>query len=156
VLCAGSRSEVSVRGHIATASIEVGASPEQVWFALTDPEQIRKYMFGSRVETDWEPDSAILWKGEYEGRPYEDKGTVLEIDAPRRLSVSHFSPLSGQDDTPENYHTLVYDLEPLGEHGNLTRVRLTQDNNATQEEAEQAETNWLRMLVSLKDVVEGE
>ena len=39
--------------YVATAETEVSASPAQVWKALTDPDQIKKYMFGTDVATDW-------------------------------------------------------------------------------------------------------
>ena len=94
-----------MKGIVATAEIDIEAPVERVWSALVDPDQIEKYMFGSRVETDWQVGSPIVWAGEYDGKPYEDKGEVLAVDEPTRLSVSHFSPLSGQDDVPENYHT---------------------------------------------------
>jgi uncharacterized protein YndB with AHSA1/START domain len=138
--------------HVATAEIEVGASPSRVWTALTEPEQIKKYMFGSEVETDWRPGSPIVWKGEYEGKQYEDKGEIVEIEPERRLKMTHFSPLSGQDDLPENYHTLLYELE---EHDGKTRVSLSQDNNPTEEAAEHSRANWEQMLSGLKQVVEG-
>jgi uncharacterized protein YndB with AHSA1/START domain len=139
-------------GYVATAQIEIDASPDRVWSALTDPEQIEKYMFGSRVETDWKPGSPIVWKGEYEGKRYEDKGEIVEIEPTRRLKVTHFSPLSGQEDVPENYHTLLYELE---EHGGQTRVSLSQDGNASEEAAEHSKANWQTMLSGLKNVVES-
>jgi uncharacterized protein YndB with AHSA1/START domain len=138
--------------HVATAESEIDAPPSQVWAALTDPEQIRKYMFGSQVETDWRPGSPIVWKGEYEGKQYEDKGEIVEFEPERRLKVTHFSPLSGQEDVPENYHTLVYELE---EHGPKTRVSLSQDKNPTEEAAEHSRANWEQMLSGLKQVVES-
>jgi uncharacterized protein YndB with AHSA1/START domain len=138
--------------HVATAEIEVGASPSRVWTALTEPEQIKKYMFGSEVETDWRPGSPIVWKGEYEGKQYEDKGEIVEIEPERRLKVTHFSPLSGQEDLPENYHTLLYELE---EHDGNTRVSLSQDNNPSEEAAKHSRANWEQMLSGLKQVVEG-
>ncbi len=138
-------------GQVATAETEISASPAQVWTALTDPEQIRKYMFGSEVETDWQQGSPILWRGEYEGKPYEDKGEIVEIESERRLRVTHFSPLSGQEDAPDNYHTLTYELES---HGDTTHLSLSQDNNADEEEAERARGTWEMMLASLKEVVE--
>jgi uncharacterized protein YndB with AHSA1/START domain len=138
--------------HVATAESEIDAPPSQVWAALTDPEQIKKYMFGSQVETDWRPGSPIVWKGEYEGKGYEDKGEILEFEPERRLKVTHFSPLSGQEDVPENYHTLVYELE---EHGARTRVSLSQDKNPTVEAAEHSRANWEQMLSGLKQVVES-
>jgi len=103
-----------VTGIIATAETEITASPARVWSAFTDPAQIKRYMFGSEVETDWEPGGTIVWKGEYQGRAYQDKGRVVEVEPERRLVLTHFSPLSGQDDVPENYHTLTYVLEPGG------------------------------------------
>jgi uncharacterized protein YndB with AHSA1/START domain len=138
--------------HVATAEIDISASPAQVWAALTDPEQIKRYMFGSQVETDWRPGSPIVWKGVYEGKEYEDKGEILEIEPERRMKVTHFSPLSGQPDQPENYHTLTYDLQ---ERDGTTQVRLSQDNNASEEEAEHSKGMWKMMLDGLKEAVEG-
>ncbi|MGH3367581.1 MAG: SRPBCC domain-containing protein [Nocardioidaceae bacterium] len=139
-------------GHVATAKTEIAASPAQVWAALVDPRQIQKYMFGSQVETDWRPGSPIRWKGEYDGKAYEDKGEILEIEPERRLIVTHFSPLSGQEDVPANYHTIVYELTT---HGDATHVSLSQDNNASEEEARHASANWSAMLNGLKEVVEA-
>ncbi len=139
-------------GLVAIAEIDIAASPSQVWTALTDPEQIKTYMFGSQVDTDWQPGSRIVWKGVYEGKPYEDKGEIVEIEPLRRLKVTHFSPMSGQEDAPENYHTLTYELE---QRGDKTHVSLSQDNNATEEEAKHSRGNWETMLTSLKEVVES-
>jgi uncharacterized protein YndB with AHSA1/START domain len=136
---------------VATAETEIEAPPKRVWTALTDPDEIEKYMFGSHVVTDWKPGSPIVWEGEYEGKKYEDKGKVLEYEPERLLRVTHFSPLSGQEDVPANYHTLTYELEGRGEK---TLVALTQDNNPTAEAAEHSKANWQKMLSGLKEVVE--
>ena len=137
--------------HVATAATEIDASPAKVWAALTDPEQIKQYMFGSQVVTDWKKGSPIVWKGEYGGKKYEDKGEIVEIEPERRLKVTHFSPLSGEEDRPENYHTVLYQLE---ERGGTTRVSLRQDNNSSKEAAEHSQANWEKMLAGLKQVVE--
>lgn len=140
-------------GHIATAETDIRAPRTTVWRALTDPDEIQKYMFGSRVETDWKPGSRITWKGEYEGKKYEDKGVVLEVERERRLKLTHFSPMSGDEDVPENYHTLVYELE---EGDGKTHVSLSQDNNKSEEAAEHSRANWDKMLSGLKEVVEAQ
>jgi uncharacterized protein YndB with AHSA1/START domain len=141
-----------VTDHVATAEMEIDASPAEVWAALTDPEQIKEYMFGSQVVTDWKQGSPIVWKGEYEGKKYEDKGEIVEIEPERSLKVTHFSPLSGKEDRPENYHTLLYELE---ERGGKTRVSISQDNNPSEEAAEHSRANWEKMLAGLTQVVEA-
>jgi len=139
-------------GHIATASIDVTAGPERVWAALTEPEQIAVYMQGSRVTTTWEVGTPITWDGEYDERAYQDKGEVLTYDEPHVLSVTHYSPMMGQPDEPENYHTLVYTLTA---DGSGTHLELTQDGNDSEEQAEQFSQNWQSMLDGLKAHLEA-
>jgi len=139
-------------GLIARAAIDVRAPRERVWEALTEPAEIARYMGGSEVETDWQVGSPIVWRGEYDGHTYEDRGTVLVNDQPARLSVTHFSPLMGKTDEPENYHTLVYTLTETEE---ATRVELTQDGCDSQEQVEQFSANWQQFLEGLKRVSEG-
>jgi uncharacterized protein YndB with AHSA1/START domain len=136
---------------IATASVTVHAPKAKVWAALVDPEAIKQYMFGANVVTDWKAGSPIRWQGEWQGKAYEDKGEILKIDQGRLLQYSHFSPLSGQPDAPENYHTVTIEL--AGE-GAQTTVTLTQDNNKTAEDRKHSEKNWQGMLISLKKFLE--
>ena len=100
------------RGLVAKVSSSVDAPVDQVWQALVTPETIKEYMFGATVKSDWTPGSPITWKGEWKGAPYEDKGKILQIEPHHRLSYSHFSPLTGQPDKPENYHTVIIELTP--------------------------------------------
>lgn len=138
-------------GKVATAAVDVDATPGRVWAALTDPTEIEKYMMGSQVETDWQVGSPIVWKGEYQGRRYEDKGEILGFEPGRRLAMTHFSPLSGAEDRPENYHHVVFELE---DRIDKTHVSLRQDGNSSTEEAEHSSRNWQMMLEGLKNVVE--
>ncbi|GEM_PF-932879 len=137
--------------HVAIAETDIQASPAQVWAALTDPEQIRKFMFGAEVHTDWQQGSPITWAGVYEGKDYEDHGTILEVERGKRLVMTHYSPLTGQPDVPESYHTLTYRIE---QHGPSTHLTLSQDNNATDEEAEHSRDMWESMLEGVKKSVE--
>ena len=138
-------------GQVATAGVEISASPGQVWTALTDPKLISKYMFGAQVETSWEVGTPILWKGEYEGKTYEDKGEIVEVVPEERLTVTHFSPLTGQEDKPENYHTVTYELT---DQGDRTELKLEQDNNPDDEAVAASEANWETVLNGIKELVE--
>jgi uncharacterized protein YndB with AHSA1/START domain len=138
--------------HVARAQVDVDAGQGAVWTALTDPARIADWMMGAEVRTDWQVGSPITWSGKMDGTSYEDKGEVLEVDEPNRLSMTHYSPLMGAADEPENYHTVVYELS--GGDGPTT-VRLTQDGNDSAEQAEQFSTNWQGMLEALKGSVES-
>lgn len=137
--------------HVATAQVDISASPDQVWSAITDPAKVKRYFFGSTVESDFRPGSSITWRGEYDGRPFEDKGEVVEAVPHERLRVTHFSPLAGEPDRPENYHELVFELDHTGP---VTHVTFTQDNNASAAEADEAAGTWRAMLRGLKEFVE--
>jgi uncharacterized protein YndB with AHSA1/START domain len=139
-------------GLTATASTVVDADKQRVWTALTDPAEVKQWFFGTDLETDWTPGSSITWSGEWEGKPYQDKGQVVAVDEPNRLEVTHFSPLTGQEDVPENYHTLVYALDG-DEEG--TKVTITQDNNGDQAEADRNSETWGQMLEALKKHLAG-
>jgi uncharacterized protein YndB with AHSA1/START domain len=140
------------RELVAHASRRIDATPDAVWRALTDPAMLAEYMFGATVVSDWQPGSSIVWRGEYQGRPYEDKGRVLRAEPGRVLEYTHFSPLAGLPDEPENYHRVTLELAP--ETGG-TRVTLAQDNNLSEDARQHSERNWGTMLDGLKRVVEG-
>jgi uncharacterized protein YndB with AHSA1/START domain len=140
-------------GHVAQAEVSVDATPDRTWETLTDRDQVKKWMVGTDLTTDWSVGSPITWQGEMNGRPYEDKGQVLAFDAPSRLSVTHYSPLMGQEDRPENYHTVTYTLS--GPASGPTTVTLEQDGNDSAEQAEQFSANWQSMLEALKATAEG-
>ena len=137
--------------RIAKASIDIAAPKETVWRALVDPTAIKQYMFGTTVASEWREGAPITWKGEWKGKAYEDKGVIQKLEPRRRLTYSHFSPMTGLPDTPENYHTVDVQLR---EDAGKTHVTLTQDNNATDEERQHSEKNWSTMLEGLKKVVE--
>jgi uncharacterized protein YndB with AHSA1/START domain len=138
---------------IARASVTIDAPVDEVWSALVNPRAIEQYMFGTNVSTDWAEGGAIRWTGEWQGESYEDKGVILDIQPERKLTYSHFSPLSGLADEPDNYHKVTIELEDRGER---TEVTLEQDNNRSEEARQHSRENWEGVLSGLKDYVEGE
>ncbi len=138
--------------HIATATIIINAPTSKVWDALTKPNLIKQYLFGTEVTTDWKVGSPITYKGTWEGKAYEDKGRVLQIEPGKLLVSTFWSSLSGLPDIPENYQTVRYELSAKGDGTHLT---LTQDNNASQEEANHSAQNWKVVLEGMKKLLEA-
>jgi uncharacterized protein YndB with AHSA1/START domain len=138
-------------GYVATSTISIQASASRVWAVLTDREAIKEFMFGTDITTEWEVGGPIFWRGVWKGSAYEDRGTILEYDPGRRLVVTHFSPLSGQEDKPENYHTLAWTLESAS---GTTQLTLTQDNNANTEQAQHAKGMWDALVSIVKTIAE--
>ena len=139
------------KGLVAKATATVNTPLAEVWDALTKPEIIKQYMFGTNVVSDWKVGRSIVWRGEWQGKSYEDKGRILKIEEGRLLQYSHFSPLSSAQDLPGNYHTVTIELLKDGER---TNISLLQDGNATEESRAHSEKNWNMMLDGLKKLLE--
>jgi uncharacterized protein YndB with AHSA1/START domain len=137
--------------HVARVSVHVDAPPHQVWEALTRPELIEKYLFGTQVQTDWKPGSHITFTGSWKGKRYQDKGKVVECVPDRKLVHTFWSSLEGKPDRPENYKTVAYALE---DDGRGTELTLTQDHNGSEEAQRHSEENWRKVLQGVKQVVE--
>ncbi|ANF32433.1 ATPase [Leifsonia xyli] len=140
--------------YVARAEIDVTAPRSTVWKVLTSNGARPEIMFGAEVVSDWRVGSRIAWRGEWQGKTFEDHGRVIELEnreEPWRIVLTHFSPLSGQPDVPDNYHTLRFELDAIP---GGTRITLDQDNNPTREAAEHAQANWAQMLAGVKTVAE--
>ena len=135
----------------AEARITIHSPASNVWDALTKPELIKQYLFGTDVISDWNVGSPITYKGEWQGKSFEDKGKIIEFEPEKRLRSTHWSPLSGVPDSPENYHTVTYELS---EKDGSTYVAITQDNNANEEEKAESEQNWRTVLDGMKKLLE--
>jgi uncharacterized protein YndB with AHSA1/START domain len=136
----------------------VDATPSEVWTALTTPRRLKRFFFGSDVETNWKVGAPIRFRGEFDGKPYEDHGEIRSFSPERRLEFSHFSPRAGRPDTPDNYNVVAFELKP---HGDKTEVTLSQDKlkgeptEAEVKQKDQFEKNWREVLDGLAKTVAG-
>ncbi len=136
---------------ILKTSISLSATKAKVWDALTTPDQIKKYFFGTDAVSDWKVGSPLIFKGVWEGKEYEDKGFILELEKDKFFKYSYWSSFSGTDDLPQNYANVSYAL--LEESGK-TILTITQDGIKTKEQLVHSETNWKAILENLKKLLE--
>lgn len=134
-----------------SASIAIHAPVSKVWEALTTPLIIKQYFFGTDVISDWKVGSPIIFKGEWQGKHYEDKGTILAIFPNELFKYNYWSSMSGIADEPENYLDITY---MLSEKDGETTLTLTQENIPDNKMKEHSEQNWKKVLADLKDLLE--
>jgi len=139
------------KGLIAKAEVVIKAPPARVWEALTKPELIKQYLFGTEAISDWQVGSQITYKGVWQGMAYEDKGRVLRAEPGKLLVSTYWSSMSGLPDAPEHYNTVTYKLAPVD---GATQLTVTQDNNPTEESRRHSEKNWALVLQGLKQLLE--
>lgn len=133
-------------------SIAIDAPAAKVWEALTTPDLIKRWFFGVDTETDWAEGSPIAHRGEYQGRPYEDRGTIVKVEPGRLLVHTHWSPVSGLADRPENHQEVSW---ALSERDGKTELTVTEVNLPSEEAKAVSEEGWKTVLGGLRDLVEA-
>ena len=135
------------------ASITIDAPASKVWEALTTPELIKQYFFGTEASSDWKVGSPITFSGAYKGKSYHDKGTILEVIPNKIFRYTYWSSMSGIEDKPENYVPITYALVESQEKTTLT---VTQQNIPDEKMKVHSEENWKKVLANLKQLLEKE
>ena len=131
--------------------INIKAPVSKVWDALTNPELIKEWLFGTNVISDWKVGSPILFTGNWQGKAYEDKGTVLKFDVEKAFRYNYWSSFSGLPDSAENYSVITFDLTP---GDNETILTLTHSNFETETMYEHLDKNWGATLDTMKRLIE--
>ena len=133
------------------ADIVINVPASKVWEALTTPSIIKQYFFGTDAISDWKVGSPLIFKGEWQGKHYEDKGTILEVISQKLFKYSYWSSMSGTEDKPENYVNVTYELL---ENNNATTLTITQENIPDEKTKEHSEENWRKVIGDLKKLLE--
>lgn len=122
-----------------------------VWRALTEPGLIKQYFFGTDVITTWQVGSPIRFSGSWEGKAYEDKGSILHFEPEREIRFDYFSSWSGQEDSPGNRQVITYRVT---EQSGATLLLVQQENCPSEEARLHSEENWRGVLNGLRELSE--
>ena len=141
------RDDLAVSG-----SIVVNADASKVWNALTNPEIIKEYLFGTETVTDWEVGSEIIFQGEYGGHKYRDHGMILENVLRERISYTYWTGFSGLEDEPENYSIVTYALKPV--NNTVTELSWTMKGYANEEGYNHSKKGMQAFLEQIKGIME--
>ncbi|MDX2442155.1 MAG: SRPBCC domain-containing protein [Bacteroidales bacterium] len=135
-----------------TKIIEIKADSDTVWDAITNPDKIKVYFFGTEVVTDWKVGSPLIFQGEFDGHKYMDKGNILVVEPGNLLKYNYWSSFSGLEDKIENYSIVTYQLK---DEIDQTTLSLNQKGFANDQALEHAQNAWQMVLQGLKDMLEN-
>ncbi|MCB0278024.1 MAG: SRPBCC domain-containing protein [Calditrichaeota bacterium] len=134
------------------SKLRINASASRVWDVLTNAELVKAWQYGSDLITDWKPGHHIRFRTEWEGKVFEQWGTVLEFKPTIKLRYSLFAPRPDLQDIPEHYFEMEYQVN---EKDGYTELRIIQTDNrpGAKQEPEQGEEN--PVLSGLKTLAES-
>src|SRR3982074_3525832 len=136
-------------------SITINASGAKVWDALLTHETIKQYMPVMSVVSEWRAGSPIVWKSEFQDKPFEARGTVLRVEPGRLLEYDPSLPIfraSGAARSAETYQRVTIELQ---DEGACTHVSVTEQNDRTRRELEHSKGSWRMALHGMKALLEG-
>jgi hypothetical protein len=133
-------------GDTYSLEVETLVAADAAWFCFLDPKKSAEFFFGISFESDLVKGHPIVWRGEWQGQAFEDKGVILEIDRPRLFRYDYVSSMA-----PERHYEVAYSFEtvPGG-----TRIAIRQSDAGSKESAEHSEKNWTAMLEAIKAKLE--
>lgn len=135
------------------STVKILAPAKKVWQALTVPGLVKQWQYGSDLLTTWEPGSPIVFRNEWNGQVFEQKGTVLEFSPESRVKYSLFFPRPGLEDIPENYFFMTYELTESD--GTTSLLVRQEDPRLPEAEESSGGDEGPDVLSLLKKLVEG-
>lgn len=135
-----------------STTVTIDAPVDEVWRAITTPARIKEWFFGVDTRSDWTPGSELVHSGEWQGEPYEDKGTIVRIEPPTLLEHTHWSPFSGRPDEPDDHERVTYRLV---DRDGRTELTVSETNLPSDEAKTMSEQGWRSALDALKTLLEG-
>ena len=139
------------RKNSSKSSLEIKATPSEIWEALTNRETAKAYFFGAEITTDWTIGNPIVFRGAFNGNTYEEKGIILQAIPNILLQYTHWSNLEGIPDIPENYRIWTFEL---AHETDCTLLTITEDNIPTEKQKLRSDEFWAGVLTTIKGLVE--
>lgn len=127
----------------------IRTTPAKLWMALTDPEFMKQYWFGTYCESEWKRGAS--WRMVQPGGQVSDVGEILEAEPEKRLVIkwrNEFRP----ELKVEGESLCTMDIEQV-----QGAVKLTITHTIDREKSKFIEAvsgGWPRILSNLKSLLE--
>jgi uncharacterized protein YndB with AHSA1/START domain len=127
----------------------IRTTPEKLWSALTDADQMKEYWFGMHIQTEWK--AAATWQMLFPDGRVADTGEILEIERPKRIRLkwrNEFRP----ELKAEGFAFCAIELEPVGATVRLTITHTIE--RADSKFIQAVSGGWPKILSNLKSLLE--
>lgn len=127
----------------------IRTTPERLWSALTDAEQMKEYWFGMHLKTDWK--AGAEWQLIFPDGRIADRGEIVQFDPPNRMVLkwrNEFKP----ELKAEGFAQCTIELEPIGAAVKLTITHTIE--RAESKFIEAVSGGWPKVLSNLKSLLE--
>lgn len=128
----------------------IKTTPDKLWHALTDPEVMKRYRFGTHAESDWKAGSP--WKMLTETGQVLDTGEIAESNPPRRLIIKWRNEWKPEF-RAEGYSRCTFDIEAEGSDARKLSVTHAIDKHPSPF-IEAVSDGWYRTISNLKSLLE--
>jgi len=132
-------------------TVKINADASKVWNAITNPKMIKKYLFGTKVSTDWKVGSEISFQGNWQGKKFSDKGVIEKFEIEKSFQYTYWSVFSGLEDKRENYSLVTFELSGDNE---ITKLTVSQKGFADKTSQEHSDKGWSMVMQKIKELVE--
>jgi uncharacterized protein YndB with AHSA1/START domain len=134
-----------------STDITIHAPADKIWEALTQSQHLKE-VINATVDSSWQKGEAITYQHIYEGKPYEDKGKILDIVPGTYIRLAYLPAISDLADICENYQEVIAEITSLGPQ--LSTVRIEQKNIRDTFFGKRAPELWGDVLRNLKQLTE--
>jgi uncharacterized protein YndB with AHSA1/START domain len=133
-------------------SIEITATPEAIFAAVSEPQLITKYFPFTRIESEGVVGGNFDCHGEVDGVAYTHHGYILSHSAPRQFAYAYWSSSLGVPRGRANEVVIVWTVTPIAQGA---RLSLELSNMPTPAYAAAMETVWANLLPAMKSDLES-
>ena len=127
----------------------IRTTPEKLWSALTDVNQMKEYWFGMHLKTEWR--AGAEWQMVFPDGRVADMGEIIELEQPKRIRLkwrNEFRP----ELNAEGFALCTIEIEP---YGDAVRLSITHSIERTESKLIQAVSGgWPKILSNLKSQLE--
>jgi uncharacterized protein YndB with AHSA1/START domain len=129
----------------------IKASPERIWEAIADPEQVARYFYGALFEGP--PVVGGRWRARtLDHSQLLNDGEIFEVDPPRRF-VHGWKALYDPEMAAEVESRITWEIEP--QDGGYSKLTLIHDRlEASPKTALSVSGGWMLILSGLKSLIE--